>query len=264
MLVTGLTAAILVATIDPTPAQAFPNKQQDCTGCHGSGAVAGIVKATPSTTTPAAGAAYTVLVTAPVNATGEDTGYWIANSTAAGATGTTTGVYGGYSGTMAATYTAPMTAPAAVGTYYYKVWSVKGSTSNPLTESNFALYSITVGTTPPPTTTTTPPVLTANISALSPRHGNVGTMVTIQGSDFGAPGTLQFGTVAVTVSSWTNTSIVFYVPAGVTTHMALVTVNPMAGTASNDARFRFDPVKRLHHARAHAPRHHVRLGGDFD
>ena len=124
VLATGLAAAILVATINPVPAQAFPNKQQDCTNCHG--VLAGARTATPSTATPAAGAAYTVAITISANASAGDTGYWIANSTAAGVTGTTTGVYGGYTGTGALTYTAAMTAPAAAGTYYYKVWSVNG------------------------------------------------------------------------------------------------------------------------------------------
>src|SRR5450759_4906852 len=123
VLATGLTVAILAATIHPTPAQAFPNKQAECTTCHGSGTVAGMTTAMPSTSTPAAGAAYTVAITISANASAGDTGYWIANSTAAGVTGTTTGVYGGYNGTGALSYTAPMTAPTAVGTYYYKVWA---------------------------------------------------------------------------------------------------------------------------------------------
>ena len=122
VLATGLTAAVLVATINPVPAQAFPNKQAECINCHGVGTVAGTVKAVPSTTTPVASATYTVLITPPATAAG-DTGFWIANSTAAGATGTTTGVYGGYQGTSAATYTATMTAPAASGTYYYNLWA---------------------------------------------------------------------------------------------------------------------------------------------
>src|SRR4029078_13551605 len=75
VLATGLAAALLVATIDPLPAQATPGKARDCTGCHCSGSVAGTVRATPSTTSPAPGAAYTVAVTAPAG-TG-NTGDWI-------------------------------------------------------------------------------------------------------------------------------------------------------------------------------------------
>jgi len=236
VLATGLTAAILVATINPVPAQAYPNKQKDCTGCHGSGVVAGTVTAVPSTTTPAAAAAYTVLVTPPATAAG-DTGFWIANSDAAGVTGATTGVYGGYSGTAAATYTATMAAPAASGTYFYKVWAVNGPTDS-TASANFAIYSITVGavvttppvttttppvttttppvttttppvtTTEPPVTTTTPPVTTteppvasaAVISSLSPRHGAIGDTVTITGTGFGALGSVQFGTVVTTAA----------------------------------------------------------------
>jgi len=300
VLATGLTAAILVATINPVPAQAYPNKQKDCTGCHGSGVVAGTVTAVPSTTTPAAAAAYTVLVTPPATAAG-DTGFWIANSDAAGVTGATTGVYGGYSGTAAATYTATMAAPAASGTYFYKVWAVNGPTDS-TASANFAIYSITVGavvttppvttttppvttttppvttttppvttttppvtTTEPPVTTTTPPVTTteppvttteppvttteppvasaAVISSLSPRHGAIGDTVTITGTGFGALGSVQFGTVVTTASTWTDTQIVFDVPDGTSAKVAQVSVIPESDTASNAVNFRFDHVK---------------------
>jgi hypothetical protein len=139
VLAAGLTAAILVPTIDQTPAQATPSRARDCTGCHGSGSVSGTVTARPSTTTPVAGAAYTVAITAPAGI--GRTGYWIANSTAAGATGTTTGVMSGPS--SAASYTAAMRAPATAGTYYYKVWAVRGPDSASGV-TNFARYSITV------------------------------------------------------------------------------------------------------------------------
>ena len=168
VLATGLTAAILVATINPVPAQAFPNKQAECTTCHGPGTVGGTTTATPSTLTPAAGAAYTVAITISANASAGDTGYWIANSDAAGVTGTTTGVYGGYSGSGALSYAAPMTAPAASGTYFYKVWAVNGPT-DASASTNFAIYSITVGAvvTTPPVTTTTPPVTTLSLIHIS-------------------------------------------------------------------------------------------------
>ena len=123
VLATGLVAALLVGTLGPPAAQAFPTRARDCTQCHGSGAVSGTVSAVPSTTTPTAGGAYTVLVTPPTGS--GDTGYWIANSTSAGTTGTSV-VSGGGTGTSAPTYTASMTAPASAGTYYYKVWAVKG------------------------------------------------------------------------------------------------------------------------------------------
>jgi hypothetical protein len=154
VLATGLTAAILVATMSPQAAQAYPTKARDCSACH---AVGGSVSAVPSTTTLAAGAAYTVLVTVPVNPAGTDTGYWIASSDAAGTTGSSV-TFGGDTGTQAATYTAAMTAPATAGTAYYKVWATNGDTTNGLT--NFVVYSVTVGskTTTPPVTTTTPPM----------------------------------------------------------------------------------------------------------
>ncbi len=73
---------------------------------------------------------------------GFNTGYWVANSTAAGATGTSTGVYGGNTGTTQ-TYTVNMTAPATPGTYYYKVFMVDGpDTADGIV--GFKVYSITV------------------------------------------------------------------------------------------------------------------------
>ena len=38
VLATGLATAILVGTISPQAAQATPDKQKDCTTCHGEGA----------------------------------------------------------------------------------------------------------------------------------------------------------------------------------------------------------------------------------
>lgn len=91
-------------------------------------------------------------------------------------------------------------------------------------------------------------------------------MVTIQGSGFGAAGTVQFGTVDVTVSSWNDTAIIFEVPVGTFGRAALVSVTPEGGTASNAMKFRFDHVRvsAYSHSHSDAPRHHVRLGGDFD
>jgi len=77
---------------------------------------------------------------------------------------------------------------------------------------------------------------------------------------------VQFGTVVATASSWTSTAIVFAVPAGTYSKFVPVpvTVIPGIGTASNAVRFRFDHVKVSAHSHSDAPRHHVRLGGDFD
>jgi len=189
VLVAGLAAAVVVATINPVPAQAFPNKQQECLNCHGPGVVGGTVNAVPSTTTPAAGATYTVLVTEPANVDqpAGDTGYWIANSTAAGVTGTTTGVYAGADGTGAATRTATMTAPAAAGTYYYKVWAVKGSTSA-TGVTNFKVYSITVAGAPVVVTTTTALAVTPVSPVVAPASPSLKATVT----GAGAAGLVEF------------------------------------------------------------------------
>ena len=162
VLATGLAAALLVATIDPLPAQATPSKARDCTGCHGSGSVAGTVRATPSTTSPAPGAAYTVAVTAPAGR--GNTGYWIANSNASGATGSSTGARGGPS--SAASYTATMRAPATPGTYYFKVWAVRGP-DNSSGVTSFARYQITVRIPKPAA-----PVPTAAVTRLADFNGD--------------------------------------------------------------------------------------------
>jgi len=63
VLATGLTAAILVAMMGPSTAQAYPSEQSKCSACHS--AASGPVTAIPSATTMAANTAYTVLVTPP-------------------------------------------------------------------------------------------------------------------------------------------------------------------------------------------------------
>jgi len=260
VLATGLTAAILAATINPAPAQAYPTYASTCTPCHTAG---GSVSATPSSATPASGAAYTVALAFTGGTSGANSGYWIS--------GNGVSLTGGPA--AVSSYSVAMTAPAAAGTYTYLVWMRQGVASS-------KSFSITVGapptttpppttttTTPPPTTTTTttPPPTTTRIRVLSPRHGDIGTKVTIHGSGFGTLGAVQFGTVAATASSWTDTKIVFEVPDGIYAHVVPVTVTPMSATASNAVNFRLDWDN--HHgddAREQAPRHHVRLAGDFD
>jgi len=143
----ALFACLVALVLTASPANATPDKQTDCSFCHGSG-YAATVTATPSAQYPAPSAAYTVGITISQNAAG-DAGYWIANSTAAGTTGTTTGVMGGPAAQNA--WTAGMTAPATDGAYYYKVFGEdgpKGATG----QSGFALYSIVVDRTAPVTT----------------------------------------------------------------------------------------------------------------
>jgi hypothetical protein len=63
------------------------------------------------------------------------------------------------------------------------------------------------------------------IDKLSPNIGAPGTSVTISGWSFGdTPGTLTMNDIAVTPTSWSNTSIVFAVPDGATTGPVFVTV----------------------------------------
>ena len=154
VLATGLAAAIMVATMSPQVAHAFPNKAQNCANCH-VGSTSGATTATPSTTTPVAGATFTVAITLAANPTGGNSGYAIIPVTAG--TGTTNA---GNTGPVLS-YTATMTAPASAGTYSYMVYTNQGSRATGQTGS--ATYTIIVAagsTTPPVTTTSTPPVTT--------------------------------------------------------------------------------------------------------
>ena len=70
VLATGLTAAILVATISPQAAQAVPSNQTDCTGCHGVGAAPGLMQINflgPTTMAPSADYAIQLNMNANVN-----------------------------------------------------------------------------------------------------------------------------------------------------------------------------------------------------
>jgi hypothetical protein len=137
VLVTGLTAAVVAATMTITPAQASPGYASACTGCHTAG---GLVVATPSSATLAPGASYTVALV--FTGGTSPTGYWLSGN--------------GASVTASDAGPVSMTAPAAAGSYTYTVWMRSGVTAS-------TTYTITVGpvaTTPPPTTvppTTVPP-----------------------------------------------------------------------------------------------------------
>jgi cytochrome c len=146
--VVAVAACLAAVVLTAGPASATPDKQADCSLCHGTGAYTGTVTATPSARYPAASAAYTVGITISQNLAGQ-AGYWIANSTAAGGTGATTGVFAGPADQNA--WTASRTAPATEGVYYYKVFGEDGPKGNS-GQVNFAVYSITVDKTAPVTT----------------------------------------------------------------------------------------------------------------
>ncbi|MEO8518927.1 MAG: Ig-like domain repeat protein, partial [Dermatophilaceae bacterium] len=59
---------------------------------------------------------------------------------------------------------------------------------------------------------TVPSTTGAVISSLSPDHGVIGTLVTIRGTGFGAPGTVLFGDHTGIPTSWTDTQITVRVP----------------------------------------------------
>jgi len=134
VLATGLTAAILVATINPAPtAQAFP-WYGACTSCHK--VAGGSVTATPSSATPGPGTSYNVEIDITATAAGKS-GYWISGNGVSLSSNTATG----------STFSVAMTAPVNVGTYTYTVWVNKGNTT--VGQASSTDFSITVTTIPP-------------------------------------------------------------------------------------------------------------------
>ena len=212
-------AAVLAAAI-AGPASATPGKTSACTSCH-SGAASGAVTATPSTTTPAAGASYTVAISIGLTASG-NTGYHIAQTDAGGTITSWTNATGGPAAQTP--WTATMTAPAAPGTYYYTVWCAKGP-NNSSGMGRAATYSITV------------PAPNAAITSLSPASGPVGATLTISGTGMGASGTVTVGGVGATINGWSTTSITCMVPAGLTVGAKDVVVTPAGRAASNALPF---------------------------
>ena len=133
--------AVAVATVALTaavarPAQALPGYKSACSSCH-SGTPVGNVTATPSKTTLTPGEAYTVGVGVDLSASGQ-AGYWLANNDAL------TPAIGLTGGPATSPFTANLTAPAAAGTYTYKVWGAKGKPS--AGQALMTTYQITVAT----------------------------------------------------------------------------------------------------------------------
>jgi hypothetical protein len=223
--VAAVAAAAVIAAVGANPAQGYPSKVQACTNCHPAAPASATVSATPSTTTPAAGATYTVTINlAGLTSTG-DTGYWISNTTVTPAVS----VNGGATGTSQTSYTQSMTAPTAAGTYTYTVWCQRGTTSSGQAKST--TYSITVSP---------PPAPTAAITSLTPNHAQVSTTVVIAGTNLGAGGTVRFGSTTAVTSAWSATSITCTVPSTLAAGATSVTVTPTGGSASNALPFTVD------------------------
>jgi len=154
VLATGLAAAVLAVTMSPQAANAYPTRAQNCANCH-TFATSSATTAAPSTTTPLAGAGYTVAITLAANPTGGNSGYAVVPVAP-----DTEKANGGNTGPLLS-YTATMTAPAAAGTYSYTVYTNQGSQATGQTGS--AGYTITVatGATTSPATTPASPTPTS-------------------------------------------------------------------------------------------------------
>src|SRR5712671_2830737 len=116
-------------------------------------------------------------------------------------------------------------------------------------------WSATSITAPVPTGATTGPALVTvggqasngstftvtpapSFTSLAPNTGAIGSVVTITGSNFGPTqgnGSVKFGTLVATVTSWSSTSIVASVPTGAVTGSVVVTA--AGGVASNGSTF---------------------------
>jgi hypothetical protein len=116
-------------------------------------------------------------------------------------------------------------------------------------------WSATSITAPVPTGATTGPVLVTvggqasngstftvtpapSITSLAPNSGAIGSVITINGSNFGPTqgnGGVKFGTLAGTITNWSPTSIVATVPTGAVTGSVVVTA--AGGVASNGSTF---------------------------
>jgi hypothetical protein len=208
-----------------------------------SSAVAFVVTAPVPTavTTTTALAVSPATAVAPANAT------MTATVTGAGAAGSVEFFNGatsmGTSAVVAGLATKAMTG-VAVGSYSYTATFIPTDATAFSPSTSSAATLVVTATVPVPST--------AHISRLSPDEGYVGTKVTISGSGFGTvAGSVQFGASTAVVSSWTNTAVVFTVPArsAVTVSASrvplwyqseqkvLVTVTPQGGVASNAVRF---------------------------
>jgi len=194
VLAAGLTvAALAVTTVHPSDAQAFPSKARDCSACHNAG---GSTTAKASTSTPAAGASYTVAVALTANPRGGNSGYAIVPVTAG--SGTTNG--GGSSAALR--YTATMKAPTTPGTYTYKVFTNQGSTGSAGRASG-TTYSITVPAAPSAVkTTTTLKMAPVATTAVAPASRTLTAAV----SGTGAAGTVAFFNGPTSLGTRTLTS----------------------------------------------------------
>ncbi|MHC9543206.1 MAG: beta strand repeat-containing protein [Vulcanimicrobiota bacterium] len=79
----------------------------------------------------------------------------------------------------------------------------------------------------------TDPVLTA----VSPESGEVGTAVTLTGTNLGTSGTISFGSTSATATSWSATTIVTTVPTGLASGTYNITVIPDGSTVAATISF---------------------------
>jgi PKD repeat protein len=215
VLATGLVAAVLVTTINPTPAMATP-RASSCAGCHNP-ATAGVSTATPSTTTPAPGGTYTVAITLVDAGNGGRTGYGIVPIAPA-----VEKTFGGGTAALFA-YAATMKAPTAAGTYKYTVWTNQGLTDG-TAQVGSVVYSITVAAAPVVVTTTT----ALAVSPASPVVAPADATLTATVSGAGAAGTVEFfnGTTSLgtsAVASGTATKSLTALAAGSYSYTAVFT-----------------------------------------
>jgi hypothetical protein len=239
--VAAIVVALAIAVVAAKPAQALPSYKSTCSSCH-SATPSGTVTATPSKTTVAPGEAYTVAVAVNLTAGGK-AGWWLANDA-----GTPAVSLAGGPGTSP--FTANMTAPAAAGTYTYKVWGAKGTPGSG-GQALSTTYQVTVKSAPPVGDTTAPVTSASGAAENAWYKGSVN--VTLHATDAtgvnhiaytldGTPGTIAgaSGQVAVTgdgAHTLTYQAVDSASPANTealkTLHLNIDGVSPVAAVLAN-------------------------------
>lgn len=103
--------------------------------------------------------------------------------------------------------------------------------NDPVTAFSLAPHTVAVWQSAPAATA-------PQIGSIGPLLGQAGISVTIAGQGFGAAkGTVMFGSTSAAVSSWSDTTVTFAVPPGITPTKYNVQLTTNSGTAANTVPF---------------------------
>ncbi|MFC5467297.1 discoidin domain-containing protein [Cohnella suwonensis] len=114
------------------------------------------------------------------------------------------------------------------------------SQSFPISADSSFTYKLPSGTSAMFTTKDSSGLPTPVFSSLTPNEGLAGSMVTINGSNFGSIqgfGTVNFGSIPAIIGSWSDSSITAYVPNGLPSGPVAVSVNGSSGEYAGGSSF---------------------------